>query len=330
MTSGPVTLTATSSSGLPVTYSVMSGGGLLNGSTLILTGDPGLIVLKASQAGDATFNAAADVTVWIPIRAATSGKVFGLGSEVGTNIVHPNGNVYDQVLLTGDFATITADAGQITRISFLDMNDDIVQVEFSGAGALTLILENPSSGPVVPIKYNQSGIMYMKGHASIAISGADETTNVSVFSVGKATAVNQTLFPAGMTYDAIADIARISISTSNGKFGGVRTANAAYFAASGVTGISAPGVTFTGPVYVGDITAGANAMGTLFLGSATDVRITGGDLLQQNSRSILVNGVTLLNFTAGTKSDGSVLSVQSNQARFEGSNGLDVTGQIVR
>ncbi|HRE80904.1 MAG TPA: hypothetical protein PLN52_07635, partial [Opitutaceae bacterium] len=82
------------------------------------------------------------------------------------DITHPaTGNVYDQFLLTGASASITADPGQIARISYIDLNDDIVQVEFSGAGTLTITLTNPS-GPAVAVNYNQPTVSYMKGHAT--------------------------------------------------------------------------------------------------------------------------------------------------------------------
>ena len=56
----------------------------------------------------------------------STAKVIGSGSEVGPNItLASNGLTYDQVLLQGAAATITADPGQITRISYIDLNDDI-------------------------------------------------------------------------------------------------------------------------------------------------------------------------------------------------------------
>ena len=103
------------------------------------------------------------------------------------NIRHPNGNIFDQVLLTGTAETITADPGKVTRTSYIDLTDDIVQIEFSGAGTLSVVLDR-ASGPAAPLNYQQPSVGYMKGHAGIVITGANETTNVSVFSVGRATA----------------------------------------------------------------------------------------------------------------------------------------------
>jgi hypothetical protein len=231
------------------------------------------------------------------------------------------------VLLQGDSTTVTADPGKITRISYIDLTNDIVQVEFSGAGTLSVMLDN-SSGPATPLSYNQPDVAYMKGHAGIVISGADETTNVSVFSVGRMTAVNQALFRSDVTYDGVADLGYIVILSANGKFGGVRAADASFFATSGFAGLYAPGVQFTGPVYVGEISAADDATPVLLLGSATDTRITGGDLLQMNGQPVRVSGISQLKFTDGTTSQGVLLPAQVDKGRLE-QNDADVTDQLV-
>ena len=66
----------------------------------------------------------------------------------------------------------------------------------------------------------------------------------------------------------------------------------------------------------------------LVIGSGTDVRITGGDLLQTNGRAVQVSGIAQLKFTAGSNSHGTLFNAQNNRARLE-QNGVDVTAQIV-
>ncbi len=319
------------------------------GSTLNLPNlqpvNTGLYAALVTSGGTTTSDAAI-------VGVSTTAKVVGTGSEVGTNIVHPNGNVFDQVLLSGAAATITADSAlnQVTRLSFIDLNDDIVQVEFSGPGTLSLVLDNPS-GPAAPVKYTQPAVAYMKGHAEIVITGANDNTNVSVFTVGRATAFDPTgafniLLPISATnnpanngsslfqgqdatvYDGVADIAFIAISSANGKFGGVRTAGASYFATKGLTGVYAPGVQFSGPLFVGDINASGTATPVIEVGSVADARITGGDLLQANRQPVKVSGLTQLKFTAGATSGGVNLPPQTNKAQLL-QNGTDVTAQIV-
>lgn len=248
--------------------------------------------------------------------ASVISKITGNAREVASNVVHPNGNVYDQILLEGTHATVTADPGQVTRLSFLALNNDIVQVEFSGAGSLSIALAG-ASGPVTAEKYNQPDVAYMRGHASLTIAGADASTYVAVFSVGPLTAVNQALFRSGENYAGVAELGYVSIGSTDGKFGGVRTGNVSYFANEGMTGLYAANVTFDTPVYLGDVSGFNEAVAMLIAGFAPDVRIAGGDLFQANAEPVIVQGIGTLTFVDGTTSQGTVLPAQTNQAQIQ-------------
>jgi hypothetical protein len=295
-------------------------------STLTLTGvQPASAGLYsyAIVAPDGTTTTSDPVVVGVTV----SDKVIGAAEEVRTDVLHPNGNTYDQLLLEGAGATLTADARQVTRISFIDLSNDIVQVEFSGAGALSLVVDGTPI-PAPPANYNQPEIEYVRGHAGVVITGADETSNVSVFSVGRANAVNQSLFRDDVTYDGVANIAFIAIQSANGKFGGVRTGNVEYYAQSGFTGLYAPGVAFTGPVNIGDIQAFDSAQPLFIVGSASNVRITGGNLAQPNGQPIRVDGLTRVTMSPGQTSQGDALPAQTNRGVLE-QDGVDVTDLIV-
>jgi len=67
----PITLTATASSGLTVSYSVTSGPATVNGSTLTITG-AGQVTVQASQAGNSTYAAAPPVPVTFSVSKAAS------------------------------------------------------------------------------------------------------------------------------------------------------------------------------------------------------------------------------------------------------------------
>lgn len=320
-------LTFTAGGGTPLTYEWLFNGqpiGHAVTGSLLLSGvtpvNVGLYTVKVANALGATASEPAIVGM------ASAVKVIGTATEVGPDITHANGQIFDQVLLEGSATAVTADPGQVVRVSFIDLQDDIVQVEFSGAGTLSLRLE-AMTGPAAPANYNQ-GTLYRKGHAAIVITGANETTNISVFSVGRVNAFNQGLFRSEVVYDGMADLAYIAISSPTGKFGGLRAANAHFFATAGVTGIYAPGVQFSGSVFVHDINASDTASPTLLLGAAGDVRITGGDLRQANQAPVRVSGVTQLKFTAGATSHAVALPMQTNQGRIE-QNGVDVSAQIV-
>ncbi len=329
----PITLsTATTSSTATVQWQ-------RNGTSIAAATSSGLTIADAQPANAGIYQAVvtdagvssttdgAIVGVAFPTSVDAAQKAIGTGTDVAANVVHANGNVFDQVLLTGGAATIRSDTGQIVRMSYIDAEDDIVQVEYSGPGTVSVVLDN-LSGPALPVKYNQS-VSYVKGHASIVVTGATVASNLSVFSVGKANAVNQALFRTDVTYDGTAGIASIAIASTDGKFGGLRTANASYFGTKGLTGVYAPGVQFTGPVYVGDINAFDAATPVLLIGSALgDTWINGGDLLQTNNRAVQISGVTRLHFKAGSTSHGSSLSAQANRAILE-ENGVVVTAEIV-
>jgi hypothetical protein len=241
-------------------------------------------------------------------------------------------------LLKSAAASFTADSaqGQITRLSYVDMSNDIVQVEFSGAGTVSIVLEGATtSAPAA--NYSQPGTNYLKGHAGIVVSGANETTNLTVFTVGRATALNQALFKSDVTYDGMADISFIAIQSTNGKFGGLRTANATYWNTKGFTGVYAPGVQFNGPVFVHDIDARETATPVLMIGSAVDrTWINGGDLQQTNNRAVQISGLTQLHFKDGSTSHyltsapvaSEYFLAKQNQARLE-RDGVDVTTAIV-
>lgn len=318
-TTATFTVTATGDTSFTYVWSrngtaLVDGGNVSGATTATLTltnaqpGDTGVYRATVTNSVSSTTSAPAVLGL------TTASKVIGGGTEVAANILHPSGFTYDQVLLTGAAASVTADAGQLTRVTYIDLNDDILNVEFAGAGTLSIVLDN-ATGPAEPVNYNQSGVSYMKGHAGIVVAGADSTTELSVYSVGTANTTNQSIFKP-ITYDGVADLAFIAILSGSGQFGGVRTANADFFATKGLTGIFAPGVQFTGPVYTTDINASSSATPVLILGSASDTRILGGDLLQSNSQPLLVNGIASLQFLSGVLSSGTTLPAQTNKAQF--------------
>src|SRR5439155_10218408 len=69
-TSGHVTLSVTSTSGLPVAYSLVSGPATLSGNVLTITG-VGTVVVKAGQIGNADYNPAPDVTRSFTVQGVT-------------------------------------------------------------------------------------------------------------------------------------------------------------------------------------------------------------------------------------------------------------------
>lgn len=81
-TDGPITLTATASSGQPVSFTV-TGPATLSGTTLTLTGQPGLVTVTASRPAGAGFAAAADVVRTFTVTAApVADRLINLSARV--------------------------------------------------------------------------------------------------------------------------------------------------------------------------------------------------------------------------------------------------------
>ena len=86
----PFALSATASSGLPVSFGIVSGPATLSGSTLTITG-AGTVTVRASQSGDATWNPALPVDqsfgvglAPLTVRADDKTRVYGATNPLFT------------------------------------------------------------------------------------------------------------------------------------------------------------------------------------------------------------------------------------------------------
>ena len=70
-------VSATSSSGLPVSFSVLAGPASIIGNEVQLDGLPGVVILSAQQAGDATFCPASQVTQSFQVTSDCEGVLAG-------------------------------------------------------------------------------------------------------------------------------------------------------------------------------------------------------------------------------------------------------------
>ena len=88
----PFTLTASASSGLPVSFSVVSGPATISGNTVSITG-AGTVTIAAAQAGNASFNAAKTVSQSFTVIAATCQATGTILREEWSNV--PGNNISD-------------------------------------------------------------------------------------------------------------------------------------------------------------------------------------------------------------------------------------------
>ncbi len=116
VSNAPFALTATASSGLPVSYnSANTAVATISGSTLTIVGIAGSSVITASQAGDANYNAAPDVQQTQTVITGPTPLALGDISVIGFNSVAPDG-----------FAFVT----------WVDLNPDTV-IKFTDNGFLS-------------------------------------------------------------------------------------------------------------------------------------------------------------------------------------------------
>ena len=80
--SGSFALKASASSGLPVSFAVLSGPAMLQGNIIDLTGASGVVRVRASQSGDATYAAASDVDLAFTVSPGATQVIF-------TQVINP-------------------------------------------------------------------------------------------------------------------------------------------------------------------------------------------------------------------------------------------------
>ncbi len=130
-TSGPVTLVASSSSGLPVAFSLLSGPATLSGNVATLTGAPGTVTVQASQTGNGIYQAAPSLTISFKVVAPGPQTYFGhtgnsSGSSIGTGL-HAEASGASGINLA---AYVAGDNSSGTLIGYLSAQSQGFSVSF--------------------------------------------------------------------------------------------------------------------------------------------------------------------------------------------------------
>jgi hypothetical protein len=184
--SPPVALSATASSGLPVTFSVVSGPATISGSTVTFTG-LGAVVVAANQYGNSDYAVATQVTHTIIVGKATPAvgltaspsPVFLLGpvtltATVSSPAAVPTGTV---VFTSGSTALGTATLGagvaSIT-VSTLPLGANFITATYSGDGNFNLAASTAASVTVqdfsLAVTGSPSATVQYGGIASYALA----------------------------------------------------------------------------------------------------------------------------------------------------------------
>jgi uncharacterized delta-60 repeat protein len=117
----PLPLKVTSSSGMPVSYSLISGPATVSGSSLLVSG-PGTIKVRATQAGNGNFLPASPLEV-----------IFTITPNISTpaNLQFSAGWVYDTATIVGQLSSLDADAGDLTTYSLVSGSGDTDNDKFT-------------------------------------------------------------------------------------------------------------------------------------------------------------------------------------------------------
>ncbi len=132
----PITLTATASSGLAVSYTVSSGPATVSGSTLTITG-AGTVTVQANQTGDPDYYAATPVSMSFTVTVQPApAQIFSLTPTYGP---------------IGTLVTITGDSFGVTQgASTVSFNSTVASVvRWSNAQILVNVPTGATSGNVV-------------------------------------------------------------------------------------------------------------------------------------------------------------------------------------
>jgi hypothetical protein len=251
---GVLTLSATASSGLPVSFTLVSGPATLVGTnTLVLSGGSGLVVVRASQAGNTTFAAAPDVVRSFAVTPAAPNLFFGdLVDDPGIS-----GDNRGELIQSGG-PRLDAKSGDIAAVFYTDTrrgNIIIVAPSLSLNVALDFVV---SDAGTYSVAFTSAG-------RSLTLTGAlNGTTLTGRIAALKVSFTTQVLAKTGTTagiagfYDAdalnTAKGGTSSIVGPNGQLlivataGDVSTGALGSVGADGKFNVSAPGATIAGAV----------------------------------------------------------------------------------
>ena len=253
-------------------------------------------------------------TVLVSDTAGDSGlTVAGLGELVDEMTVFRE-TTYNGFELKDSTVTTRSVAGETTRVSFLDLDGDLVFVDFSSDDSATEMIVNLEeySGALEDSPYDQPGTQYARGLATIWIMNPTELTWLSVVSLGNdvdrvdLALVKDDTF--AMPVNGMVDIRAISIE-GDGNIGAIDAANVNFVGSSGEIGIDARGTVVRRALSIGDITPSETARPLLRISGDSlnpanlrqgetmidEIRIAGGDFAEAiDTLQIDTNGVVYM------------------------------------
>jgi photosystem II stability/assembly factor-like uncharacterized protein len=213
---GTVSLSASSSASLPITFSVQSGPATVSGSTLTLTGS-GTVVVRASQAGNTNYNAASNVDR--SFNVTTSSATVTLGNLSATYDGNPHSATATTTPggLTVNF-TYNGSSNAPTNAGSYDVVATVVDQTYSGSATGTLVIAKANqtinfTGPAnqaystTPITLSATASSGLTVTFSVT-SGPAQISGNSLTLLGAGTVVVEAAQAGGTNYNAATPVSR--------------------------------------------------------------------------------------------------------------------------
>ncbi|WP_146180143.1 putative Ig domain-containing protein [Opitutus sp. ER46] len=190
-----LTLTATATSGLPVTYTLVSGPATLSGNVLTPTGADGVVIVRASQAGNDSYLPAANVVLTFHVNAVGQQVYFG---SLGTDHVA---------------AAVSQDGSKGTLVLRVSATGEVVVVRFNIALGMFLAQATsttPSKAPAAEDNVMEGQVVEATAGRTVSGTVADGVIRGTIEGLGAFTANVQ---PAS---GSLADYAGLYVATIPG------------------------------------------------------------------------------------------------------------------
>ena len=212
----PITLSATASSGLPVTFSLLSGPANLAGNVLTITG-AGTVVVAANQTGNATYESAPQVTVSLTVTpridslsppnkiAGSSGftlTVTGAGFDASSTVY------WNTVALTTSYVDSKTLTAQVPSSDIATAGTSSISVNAPGLGTSnSLTFQIDSGSNITPPAFATATATVTAGtSASYSVTIPSSATNISVSCLN---------LPSGTTCSYLPSTSTVTIKTSS-------------------------------------------------------------------------------------------------------------------
>ena len=243
--SAPVTLTATSTSGIPVTYSVVSGPATVSGTTLVYSG-AGTVVVEADQVGNAAYTAAAPVQRTIAVVAVTNyaaptTAVGGTSATQTATVTLPAGGTLGVI-------TVVTQGTQNLDFALVSGGTCLSGAVFAAEQSCTV---NYSFTPTAPGARQGAVLIYSNATTPAVLATAflagTGTSPLAVFSQGVQSRFASVAYPNDAAFDGAGNL-YVSDLTSN-TLDKITPTGALSQLVTGITSIAGVGVDGAGNVF---------------------------------------------------------------------------------